>query len=76
MIKDKSLIRFGMKNEIIGILLATTVGFLFGMIICFVDKKYEYGSDSEAALTSEMIGRHGCLVIHAIIFCSEISIYF
>lgn len=49
-----------MKNEIIGILLATTVGFLFGMIICFVDSKYEHGSDSEAALTSEMIGRYDC----------------
>lgn len=49
-----------MKNEIIGILLATAVGFLSGIIICFVDSKYEYGSDSEAALTTEMIDRYDC----------------
>lgn len=54
-IKDKALIRFGAFNELIGILLATSVGFFFGMIISFIDPKYEYGS--APALTPEMIER-------------------
>lgn len=54
-IKDGSLIRFGFKNEVIGILLATSVGFLFGMIFCSIDEKYAYGPGD--ALTEEMISR-------------------
>lgn len=54
-IKDYALIRFGLLNEVIGILMATLVGFIFGLIVCSIDSKYAYGT--EVALTSEMIRR-------------------
>lgn len=54
-IKDYSLIRFGLINEVIGILMATLIGFVFGLVVCTIDKKYAYGT--EVALTSEMIRR-------------------
>lgn len=54
-IKDRALIRFALINEVIGILLATLIGFVFGLIICSIDSEYAYGS--KAALTSEMIKR-------------------
>lgn len=47
--------RFGLVNEVIGILIATCIGFTFGLIICTVDSKYAYGTD--VALTTEMIKR-------------------
>lgn len=54
-IKDYALVRFGLVNEVIGILIATCIGFTFGLIICTVDSKYAYGND--VALTTEMISR-------------------
>lgn len=54
-IKDYALVRFGLVNECLGILIATCIGFTFGLIICTVDSKYAYGTD--VALTSEMIKR-------------------
>ncbi|XP_031637079.1 uncharacterized protein LOC116349673, partial [Contarinia nasturtii] len=54
-IKDHALIRFGLVNEVIGILLATAIGFSFGLIICSLDSEYAYGS--KRALTTEMISR-------------------
>lgn len=55
MIKDIHLIRFGLINEVIGILMATVIGFIFGLIACSIDSEYAYGS--KAALTSEMVRR-------------------
>ncbi|KAH8403158.1 hypothetical protein KR222_006209, partial [Zaprionus bogoriensis] len=52
-IQERSLRRLGMRNEIIGILLATFVGFLFGLIVCTTDKKYGVGE----GLTAEMLSR-------------------
>lgn len=52
-IKEPSLRRQGMCNEIIGILLATFVGFLFGLVVCTTDKKYGIGE----GLTEEMLSR-------------------
>lgn len=54
-IKDYALVRFGLVNEVIGILIATCIGFTCGLIICTVDSKYAYGTD--VALTTEMIKR-------------------
>lgn len=54
-IKDYSLIRFGLVNEMIGILMATLIGFVFGLVVCTIDPKYAHVSG--AALTSEMIRR-------------------
>lgn len=54
-IKDYSLIRFGLINELIGILMASLIGFIFGLVVCTIDSKYAYGT--EVALTSEMIRR-------------------
>ncbi|XP_017075335.2 uncharacterized protein LOC108110703 [Drosophila eugracilis] len=52
-IQDRSLRRLGMLNELIGILTATLVGFLFGLVICTTDKKYGIGE----GLTEEMLSR-------------------
>jgi len=52
-IEERSLRRLGMRNEIIGILLATLVGFLFGLVVCTTDKKYGIGE----GLTEEMLSR-------------------
>ncbi|XP_034097888.1 uncharacterized protein LOC117563603 isoform X1 [Drosophila albomicans] len=52
-IEERSLRRLGMRNEIIGILMATLVGFLFGLVVCTTDKKYGIGE----GLTTEMLSR-------------------
>ncbi|XP_022228217.2 uncharacterized protein LOC111078000 [Drosophila obscura] len=52
-IEDRSLRRLGMLNELIGILIATLVGFLFGLVVCTTDKKYGIGE----GLTEEMLSR-------------------
>ncbi|KAM8717817.1 hypothetical protein ACLKA7_004508 [Drosophila subpalustris] len=52
-IEERSLCRLGMRNELIGILLATLVGFLFGLVVCTTDKKYGIGE----GLTEEMLSR-------------------
>ncbi|XP_055296395.1 uncharacterized protein LOC129565471 [Sitodiplosis mosellana] len=54
-IKDHALIRFGLINEVIGILMATTIGFIFGSIVCSIDLSYAIGS--KEAVTSEMVRR-------------------
>lgn len=52
-IKDPSLGKLGLKNELIGILGAILVGFVFGMIVCTTDDRYSIG----AGLTDEMLSR-------------------
>ncbi|XP_046866415.1 uncharacterized protein LOC6642167 isoform X2 [Drosophila willistoni] len=52
-IEDRSLRRLGMINELIGILMATLVGFIFGLIVCTTDKRYGIGE----GLTEEMLSR-------------------
>lgn len=52
-VKDKELRRIGMFNELIGIILATTVGFLFGLIIAQTSDKYGTGN----GVTAEMLSR-------------------
>ncbi|XP_030380462.1 uncharacterized protein LOC115628479 isoform X2 [Scaptodrosophila lebanonensis] len=52
-IEERTLRRLGMQNELIGILLATVVGFLFGLVVCTTDKKYGIGE----GLTAEMLSR-------------------
>lgn len=52
-IKDHSLRRLGLKNELLGILMAVFVGFLFGMVVCTTDDRYSIGE----GLTDEMIAR-------------------
>jgi len=42
-----------MLNELIGILTATLVGFLFGLVVCTTDHKYGIGE----GLTEEMLSR-------------------
>ncbi|KAJ6646100.1 hypothetical protein Bhyg_01310 [Pseudolycoriella hygida] len=42
-IKDKQLMKFGVINELIGICLATLVGFVFGLIVGSVDERYGVG---------------------------------
>ncbi|XP_055681745.1 uncharacterized protein LOC129789120 [Lutzomyia longipalpis] len=60
-IKDHKLQRLGLINELLGILMATLVGFIFGLIICSVDHRYGIGE----GLTQEMLSRcelHSLLV--------------
>ncbi|XP_043068550.1 uncharacterized protein [Drosophila bipectinata] len=52
-IQDRSLRRLGMLNELIGILTATLVGFLFGLVVCTTNQKYAIGE----GLTEEMLSR-------------------
>ena len=52
-IKDHKLQYWGLANEIIGIFLCISVGFVFGLISCGLD--YSFGT--EKALTPEMLTR-------------------
>lgn len=60
-IKDRKLQRLGIVNELLGIFMATLVGFVFGLIICSIDSRYGVGE----GLTQEMLSRcelHSVLV--------------
>ncbi|XP_011185755.2 uncharacterized protein LOC105214185 [Zeugodacus cucurbitae] len=60
-IKDPTLRTLGLRNELIGILIATIVGFIFGLVICSIDERYGNGE----GLTAEMLSRselHSLLV--------------
>uniref|UniRef100_A0A1B0FAS8 DUF389 domain-containing protein n=1 Tax=Glossina morsitans morsitans TaxID=37546 RepID=A0A1B0FAS8_GLOMM len=52
-IKDSSLGKLGLKNELLGIFTAIFVGFVFGMIVCAIDERYGIGE----GLTTEMLSR-------------------
>uniref|UniRef100_A0A1A9WZQ5 DUF389 domain-containing protein n=1 Tax=Glossina brevipalpis TaxID=37001 RepID=A0A1A9WZQ5_9MUSC len=52
-IKDRSLGKLGLKNELFGIFTAIFVGFVFGMIVCAIDERYGIGE----GLTKEMLSR-------------------
>ncbi|XP_061402829.1 uncharacterized protein LOC133338675 [Musca vetustissima] len=52
-IKDKSLFRLGMVNELFGICAAVLVGFVFGIIVCTTDERYSIGE----GLTAEILSR-------------------
>ncbi|KAL9928083.1 uncharacterized protein ACN427_004118 [Glossina fuscipes fuscipes] len=52
-IKDSSLGKLGLKNELFGIFTAIFVGFIFGMIVCAIDERYGIGE----GLTTEMLSR-------------------
>lgn len=51
-IKDMRLIRLGLVNELIGLLLATLVGLVFGLIYCTLDSSFAFGSFE--GITTEM----------------------
>ncbi|XP_055377027.1 uncharacterized protein LOC129609154 [Condylostylus longicornis] len=53
-IKDGPLTLLGVKNELIGLLMATLVGFVFGLIVCLAETEYNILDDG---LTIEMISR-------------------
>lgn len=60
-IKERSLQLMGLKNEMIGISLTTSVGFLFGLVVCSLDERYGVGE----GITNEMLSRcevHSLLV--------------
>ncbi|XP_049536884.1 uncharacterized protein LOC125951848 [Anopheles darlingi] len=60
-IKERSLQLLGLKNELIGIMLTVTVGFIFGLIVCSIDDRYGVGE----GITHEMLARcetHSLLV--------------
>ncbi|CAD6999822.1 unnamed protein product [Ceratitis capitata] len=60
-IRDPTLRTLGLRNELIGILIATIVGFIFGIVICSIDERYGNGE----GLTAEMLSRselHSLLV--------------
>lgn len=42
-IKDKKLMKFGVINGLVGLFLATLVGFVFGLIVGSVDERYGVG---------------------------------
>ncbi|XP_037052297.1 uncharacterized protein LOC119085886 [Bradysia coprophila] len=42
-IKDRKLMKFGVINGLVGLFLATLVGFLFGLIVGSVDERYGVG---------------------------------
>lgn len=52
-IKDHQLTKFGIVNELIGILITTVVGFVFGLIVFNVDDSFSRGE----GLTMEMLSR-------------------
>uniref|UniRef100_U5EUZ1 Putative conserved plasma membrane protein n=1 Tax=Corethrella appendiculata TaxID=1370023 RepID=U5EUZ1_9DIPT len=52
-IKDNKLQRLGVVNELIGIFIATFVGFIFGIIVCALDPSYSAGN----GITNEMLSR-------------------
>ncbi|XP_058980595.1 uncharacterized protein LOC131803377 [Musca domestica] len=52
-IKDKSLFRLGMINELFGICTAVLVGFIFGIVVCTTDERYSIGE----GLTDEILSR-------------------
>ncbi|EDW04219.1 uncharacterized protein LOC6562630 [Drosophila grimshawi] len=52
-IEERSLRQLGMRNELVGILMATLVGFVFGLVVCTTDAKYGIGE----GLTEEMLSR-------------------
>lgn len=54
-IEDRALIRFGWANEMFGVLLATTVGFVFGLIVYSLDL-YNSGMNN-GLVTEEMLSR-------------------
>lgn len=54
-IEDRSLMRFGSANELFGVLLATTVGFFFGLIVYSLDL-YSH-EDGNGLVTVEMLSR-------------------
>lgn len=43
----------GFVNEMFGILLATSIGFVFGLIVCTIDSRYGEGE----GLSTEVISR-------------------
>lgn len=53
-IKDKSLVRFGLANELFAIIVATSIGFIFGLIIGSIEERYITG---DTGVTQEMITR-------------------
>ncbi|XP_058446934.1 uncharacterized protein LOC131427604 [Malaya genurostris] len=60
-IKERSLQLMGVKNEMIGISLTISVGFIFGLIVCSLDERYGVGE----GITNEMLSRcevHSLLV--------------
>ncbi|XP_053673725.1 uncharacterized protein LOC128723985 [Anopheles nili] len=60
-VKERSLQLIGLKNEIIGIMLTVSVGFIFGLIVCSIDDRYSVGE----GITHEMLARcetHSLLV--------------
>uniref|UniRef100_A0AAG5D9M6 Uncharacterized protein n=1 Tax=Anopheles atroparvus TaxID=41427 RepID=A0AAG5D9M6_ANOAO len=60
-VKERQLQLIGLKNEIIGIMLTVTVGFVFGLIVCSIDDRYSVGE----GITHEMLARcetHSMLV--------------
>lgn len=52
-IKNHVLQFWGLRNEIIGIVLCIVVGYFFGIIVCVTD----YVFDIQITLTSEMLSR-------------------
>ncbi|XP_053693931.1 uncharacterized protein LOC128741855 [Sabethes cyaneus] len=52
-IKERSLQLMGLKNEMIGICLTVSVGFIFGLIVCSIDERYGVGE----GITNEMLSR-------------------
>lgn len=54
-IEDRALIRFGWANEMFGVMLATTVGFFFGLIVYSLDL-YSH-VDGNGLITNEMLSR-------------------
>lgn len=52
-IKDGQLTKLGVVNELIGISIATIVGFVFGIFVGCIDEKYGIGE----GLTNEMLSR-------------------
>lgn len=60
-IEDRALIRFGWANEMFGVLLATTVGFFFGLIVFSLDL-YSHGIENGLA-TEEMLIRLVAIVL-------------
>lgn len=52
-VKDRQLTKLGVTNELVGILLATLVGFFFGLIVCISNGYYGL----QEGLTREMLSR-------------------
>lgn len=54
-LRDKELLKMGVKHELLGLLLALVIGFLFGLVICSFNENYGVGEWPTLEITSRFL---------------------